>query len=137
MASGKVDVLAFIGTSKGADALKRSTRNRTGFVPCWAGGEEPGYRPARRRPGPGGQGMRRSGALSFNGQRCTAIKMIFVHERSLDEFLERFSAAMDAAQAYGMPWEPGVTSRPCRKPGKAGVPAGAGGRRGCARARGL
>ena len=47
-----------------------------------------------------------TGALSFNGQRCTALKILFVHEAVLDGFLERFAARVNALKA-GMPWEPG------------------------------
>jgi glyceraldehyde-3-phosphate dehydrogenase (NADP+) len=45
-----------------------------------------------------------SGSLSFNGQRCTALKIIYVHENIKSEFLEKFNAAVDDA-AFGNPWE--------------------------------
>ena len=45
-----------------------------------------------------------SGALSFNGQRCTALKVIYVHESIVSEFNELFSKAVDHL-AFGMPWE--------------------------------
>ncbi|MDV7214255.1 aldehyde dehydrogenase family protein, partial [Azotobacter beijerinckii] len=48
-----------------------------------------------------------TGALSFNGQRCTALKILFVHEQVVDSFLEKFNAKL-AALKPGMPWEPGV-----------------------------
>lgn len=44
------------------------------------------------------------GTLSFNGQRCTAIKIIFVHESIADEFVEKFSAAVDNLK-IGLPWD--------------------------------
>ena len=31
------------------------------------------------------------GALSFNGQRCTALKMFLVHESIADEFVQRLA----------------------------------------------
>ena len=34
-----------------------------------------------------------SGTLSFNGQRCTALKILYVHEDIKDEFLDKFSKA--------------------------------------------
>jgi len=37
-----------------------------------------------------------SGALSYNGQRCTALKIIFVHRKIADRFVAQFSAAVDA-----------------------------------------
>ena len=45
-----------------------------------------------------------SGTLSYNGQRCTALKVLYVHESIVDEFNRRFSKAVDELQ-YGMPWE--------------------------------
>ena len=32
-----------------------------------------------------------SGTLSYNGQRCTALKIIYVHEKVKDKFLNKFS----------------------------------------------
>ena len=58
-----------------------------------------------------------SGALSFNGQRCTAIKLIFVHRSIADAFVARLCDAVDALKA-GMPWEPGVQLTPLPEPGK-------------------
>jgi glyceraldehyde-3-phosphate dehydrogenase (NADP+) len=58
-----------------------------------------------------------AGALSFNGQRCTAIKLIFVHESLARPFLARFTEAVDALKA-GMPWEPGVALTPLPEEGK-------------------
>jgi glyceraldehyde-3-phosphate dehydrogenase (NADP+) len=31
-----------------------------------------------------------AGSLSFNGQRCTALKIVYVHERIAEEFNKRF-----------------------------------------------
>ena len=45
-----------------------------------------------------------SGTLSFNGQRCTALKVLYVHESIVDEFNKRFAAAVDELK-FGMPWE--------------------------------
>ena len=57
------------------------------------------------------------GALSFNGQRCTALKILFVHAAVADEFLARLAAAVDALP-IGMPWDPGVWVTPLPEPGK-------------------
>lgn len=51
------------------------------------------------------------GALGFNGQRCTAEKIVFVH-RSLFERFVRDLAARVAALPLGMPWTPGVGITP-------------------------
>jgi glyceraldehyde-3-phosphate dehydrogenase (NADP+) len=45
-----------------------------------------------------------AGTLSFNGQRCTALKVLYVHESIKEAFLTKFVAAVDALQ-LGMPWE--------------------------------
>ncbi|MEK1904564.1 MAG: aldehyde dehydrogenase family protein, partial [Pseudomonas sp.] len=58
-----------------------------------------------------------TGALSFNGQRCTALKILFVHEEVLEAFLEKFTAKL-AALKPGMPWEDGVALTPLPEPGK-------------------
>ncbi|MDJ1494117.1 NADP-dependent glyceraldehyde-3-phosphate dehydrogenase [Cytophagaceae bacterium DM2B3-1] len=57
------------------------------------------------------------GTLSFNGQRCTAIKMIFVHRSIAPVFLERLSDAISKMK-YGMPWEKGVNLTPLPEPNK-------------------
>ena len=117
MASGKVDVLAFIGTSNAANALQK---------------KHP--KPHRLRSILGLEAKNPAivlpdadldlaveeclvGSLSFNGQRCTAIKIIFVHERVADDFLRRFGAAL-ALMRYGMPWEEGVSLTPLPEAGK-------------------
>jgi len=37
-----------------------------------------------------------NGALSYNGQRCTALKLLFVHKSVSEEFRTKFTAAVDA-----------------------------------------
>jgi len=59
------------------------------------------------------------GSLSFNGQRCTALKIIFVHRSLAEGFLKELSEAV-AKLKYGMPWEDGVALTPlpeAHKPG--------------------
>ncbi|MDQ0474201.1 NADP-dependent glyceraldehyde-3-phosphate dehydrogenase [Labrys wisconsinensis] len=51
------------------------------------------------------------GALSFNGQRCTALKMLIVHRSIADRFLERFVEELDKLK-FGMPWDKGVSITP-------------------------
>lgn len=111
MQTGLVDVLAFIGSSKAAMALQR---------------EHP--RPHRLRGVLGLDAKNPAlvmadadldvavrecvaGALSFNGQRCTALKILFVHESIADRFLEKFSAAVDALK-MGLPWDKEVKITP-------------------------
>ncbi len=57
------------------------------------------------------------GALSFNGQRCTALKMLIVHQSVADQFLKRFSEEL-AKLKVGMPWEKGVNITPLPEPDK-------------------
>jgi glyceraldehyde-3-phosphate dehydrogenase (NADP+) len=45
-----------------------------------------------------------SGTLSYNGQRCTALKVLYVHESLVDEFNRKFSKAVDELK-FGNPWE--------------------------------
>jgi glyceraldehyde-3-phosphate dehydrogenase (NADP+) len=58
-----------------------------------------------------------TGSLSFNGQRCTAIKIVFVHESMVDSFLEKLTAEVKKLR-FGMPWETGVTLTPLPEPNK-------------------
>jgi acyl-CoA reductase-like NAD-dependent aldehyde dehydrogenase len=57
------------------------------------------------------------GSLSFNGQRCTAIKIIYVHKKVADAFIEKFSAAVSKLK-IGMPWEKDVFLTPLPEPQK-------------------
>lgn len=117
VASGGVDVLAFIGSSGVADTIKR---------------QHP--RPHRLRSVLGLDAKNPAiiladadleltvaevltGTLSFNGQRCTALKAVHVDARIADDFLARFADAM-AGLRRGMPWEPGVAITPLPEAGK-------------------
>lgn len=104
LASGQINVLALIGSSKVADHLKKQhpkshrlrailgldAKNAAIILPdadldltvkeCLLG------------------------ALSFNGQRCTALKMLMVHRSIADEFVNRLMAEL-AKLKVGMPWE--------------------------------
>ncbi|NQX83051.1 MAG: aldehyde dehydrogenase family protein [Flavobacteriaceae bacterium] len=51
------------------------------------------------------------GSLAFNGQRCTAIKLVFVHKDIVEEFNSKFSQLVDSL-VIGMPWEEGVKITP-------------------------
>lgn len=111
LASGKINVLALIGSSKVADYLKKQhpkshrlrsilgldAKNAAIILPdadldvtvkeCLLG------------------------ALSFNGQRCTALKMLLVHRSIADEFVSRLTTEL-AKLKVGMPWEKGVSITP-------------------------
>ncbi len=57
------------------------------------------------------------GSLSFNGQRCTALKMLIVHRSVVDKFLAMFTEELAKLKA-GMPWDKGVTLTPLPELGK-------------------
>ena len=58
-----------------------------------------------------------SGATAFNGQRCTALKVLYVHEAVVEEFNKRFSEKVDALK-FGNPWEEGAHLTPLPEPDK-------------------
>jgi glyceraldehyde-3-phosphate dehydrogenase (NADP+) len=117
MKDGRVDVLALIGNSKSANALQdhhpKSNRLRMvlgleaknpaivlmdadldlAIAECIAG------------------------TTSFNGQRCTALKVLYVHEDVVDEFNRRFSNAIDALK-FGNPWDKDAKLTPLPEPDK-------------------
>ncbi len=117
MATGKIDVLAFIGSSQAADALKKQhpAPHRLRCV-LGMGAKNPAIVLADADLDLAINECL-LGALSFNGQRCTAIKIIFVQRSIAETFIERLSAAI-AAVNCGMPWEPGVFITPLPETGK-------------------
>lgn len=117
MSSGKIDVLAFIGTSGVADLLKKQ-HPKPHRLRCVLGLEA--KNPAIILPD-ADLDLTISecilGTLSYNGQRCTALKILFVHSQIIDHFLDRFSAAVSNLK-IGMPWEKDVTITPLPEPAK-------------------
>jgi glyceraldehyde-3-phosphate dehydrogenase (NADP+) len=117
MASGKIDCLAFIGSHGVADLLKKQ-HPRPHRLRCVLGLDA--KNPAIVLPDADLDLAAREcllGALSFNGQRCTALKILFVHESVADPFLARLTAGIEALRP-GMPWESGVALTPLPEPGK-------------------
>lgn len=111
MKSGKVDILALIGNSKSAIALQdqHPNKNRLRLV---LGLEA--KNPAIILPDADLDLAIQeciAGTLSFNGQRCTALKIIYVHENIAAEFNKRFAEKVDALK-FGNPWEKGVSLTP-------------------------
>ena len=111
MQSGKVDVLALIGNSKSANALQNQhpKSNRLRLV---LGLEA--KNPAIVLPDADLDLAIEeciAGTTSFNGQRCTALKVLYVHNAIVDEFNKRFSAKVDALK-FGNPWEEGAKLTP-------------------------
>ncbi|WPC06849.1 NADP-dependent glyceraldehyde-3-phosphate dehydrogenase [Pseudomonas benzenivorans] len=117
MASGKIDVFAFIGTHKGASALKKlHPRPHRLRAALGLDAKNPGIvLPEVDLDNAVSEAL--TGALSFNGQRCTALKILFVHEDVVGSFLDKFNSKL-AALKPGMPWEPGVALTPLPEEGK-------------------
>ncbi|WP_043200115.1 NADP-dependent glyceraldehyde-3-phosphate dehydrogenase [Pseudomonas putida] len=117
MASGKVDVFAFIGTHKAASDLKKlHPRPHRLRAALGLDAKNPGIvLPQVDLDNAVEEAV--TGALSFNGQRCTALKILFVHEDVIEAFLDKFQRKL-AALKPGMPWEPGVALTPLPEPGK-------------------
>jgi len=119
MRTGRVDALAFIGSSKAANSLQK---------------EHP--KPHRLRLVLGLEAKNPAivladadldlavtecitGSLSFNGQRCTALKILFVHESVVVEFIARFNQALTQL-GIGLPWQEGVMVTPLPEQDKPG-----------------
>jgi len=117
MQTGKIDVLALIGNSKSANALQTQhpKSNRLRLV---LGLEA--KNPAIVLPDADldlAIDECIAGTTSFNGQRCTALKVLYVHEDIIEEFNKRFSAKVDALK-FGNPWEAGAKLTPLPEPDK-------------------
>lgn len=111
MKSGRVSVLALIGNSKSAIALQdlHPNKNRLRLI---LGLEA--KNPAIILPDANLDLAIQecvTGSLSFNGQRCTALKILYVHETIVEEFNARFAAKVDALK-YGNPWDKGAFLTP-------------------------
>lgn len=57
------------------------------------------------------------GSSAYNGQRCTAIKLMMVHDSVADAFVAKYLAKINALKA-GLPWEAGVAITPLPEPAK-------------------
>ena len=96
MKTGDVDVLALIGNSKSSNALvaQHPKPNRLRQVlgleaknPAIVFDDANVDKAVKECV---------NGALSYNGQRCTALKLIFVHKSVSEEFRAKFTKAVDA-----------------------------------------
>ncbi len=117
MSGGGIDVLAFIGSARVAALLKHQ-HPRPNRLRCVLGLEA--KNPAVILPDADLDLAAREcvlGALSYNGQRCTALKILFVHRRVAEAFVERLAAAVGEL-VVGMPWEDGVQITPLPEEGK-------------------
>ncbi|RIV21275.1 NADP-dependent glyceraldehyde-3-phosphate dehydrogenase [Fibrisoma montanum] len=117
MQSGRINVLTLIGSSRVADSLKKMhpKSNRLRAVLSLDAKNAGIILPDADIELAVKECM--LGTLSFNGQRCTAIKIIWVHRSVADQFLRRFSEEVNKLKP-GMPWEPGVQITPLPEPQK-------------------
>ena len=111
MESGRIDVLAFIGTSHVGDILKKQ-HPKPHRLRCVLGLEakNPGF----ILPNADLDLTVKEcilGTLSYNGQRCTALKMLFVHKSIAEPFLDKFCKEVENLKP-GMPWEEGAKITP-------------------------
>jgi glyceraldehyde-3-phosphate dehydrogenase (NADP+) len=117
MQSGRIDVLALIGNSKSANALQnehpKSSRLRLVL------GLEAKNPAIVLKDADLDLAIEEciSGTLSFNGQRCTALKVLYVHKDIVEEFNKRFSEKVDGLK-FANPWEPGAKLTPLPEPDK-------------------
>lgn len=111
MQSGRIDVLAFIGSSNVASKLKHNhpKPNRLKAILGLEAKNAGIVMPDANLEVAVNECV--SGSLSFNGQRCTALKILFVHENIVGSFLEQFNAKIDAIK-YGLPWDENVQITP-------------------------
>ncbi|MEX1239183.1 MAG: NADP-dependent glyceraldehyde-3-phosphate dehydrogenase [Cyclobacteriaceae bacterium] len=117
METGKVDVFAFIGTNKGANDLKK-LHPKPHRLKAILGLDA--KNPAIVLPDADIDNAVAecvTGSLSFNGQRCTALKILLVHKDIVDAFIQKFKVQVGKIKP-GMPWEDGVGLTPLPEPGK-------------------
>ncbi len=119
MQSGKVNVLTLIGSSRVADELQRQhpKLNRLRSIMSLDAKNAAILLPDADLDVAVKECL--LGTLSFNGQRCTAIKIIWAHRSIVDEFLKRFSPEVSKLKP-GMPWSAGVQITPLPEPTKTG-----------------
>jgi glyceraldehyde-3-phosphate dehydrogenase (NADP+) len=117
MSSGKVDSLAFIGSSGAAKAIiGQHPAGHTLHKVLGLGAKNPGVvLPSADLDRVVHEVV--AGALTFNGQRCTALKILFVHRSIAEQFVEKLSTAVSALPK-GLPWEKGVAITPLYEAGK-------------------
>ena len=117
MQSGKVNVLTLIGSSKVADELQRQhpKLNRLRSIMSLDAKNAAIILPDADLDVAVSECL--LGSLSFNGQRCTAIKIIWAHRSIADQFLAKFSSEVSKLKP-GMPWQAGVQITPLPEPTK-------------------
>jgi glyceraldehyde-3-phosphate dehydrogenase (NADP+) len=117
MQGGLVDCLGFIGGSKGADALiKQHPHPHRLKVFSQLEGKNLGIVFADADLD---EAVRQIllGALSYNGQRCTAIKLVIAEKSVAPVLVEKLAVAIEGLER-GLPWDAGVEITPLPEPNK-------------------
>lgn len=117
METGKIDVFAFIGTNKGANDLKKlhPKPHRLKSI-LGLDAKNPAIVLADADIDNAVTECI-TGSLSFNGERCTALKILFVHQSIVEKFTQKFLAEVKKLKP-GMPWDTGVGLTPLPEPSK-------------------
>ncbi|GEP52234.1 NADP-dependent glyceraldehyde-3-phosphate dehydrogenase [Flavobacterium noncentrifugens] len=111
MESGKVSVLAFIGSSKVANGLKKLHPKVNRLRSILSLDAKNAAIVTNNADIDVAVNECLLGALSFNGQRCTALKLIFVQKGIAENFVKKLSDAV-AALKPGLPWDKEVKITP-------------------------
>lgn len=117
MKTGKIDVLTLIGSSKVANELKKlhPKANRLRAI-LGLDAKNAAIITAKADLKLAVEEVV-LGSLSFNGQRCTALKIIFVHQSIAVEFIKQLNVAVEQLK-FGLPWEKNVILTPLPEPQK-------------------
>ena len=117
MQDGRIDVLALIGHSTSANALQNShpKSNRLRMVLGLEANNPAIVLPDADLDLAVNECI--AGATAFNGQRCTALKVLYVHEAIAEKFTKAFSEKVDALK-FGNPWDKGAHLTPLPEPDK-------------------
>lgn len=105
MKTGKVDILAFIGGSTAADELVKQHPKPHRLRMCLSLEAKNAAIILPDANLDNAAKVCTAGAFSYNGQRCTAIKLIFVHSSIKDAFIKKYIESVDSLQ-IGMPFDP-------------------------------
>lgn len=115
--SGQINVLALIGNSRTAIALQdlHPNKNRLRLILGLEAKNPAIILPSSDLDLAVSQCI--AGSLSFNGQRCTALKIIYVHEEIKQTFITKLAEKVEELK-FGNPWEDNVFLTPLPEPEK-------------------
>ncbi|AWA30612.1 NADP-dependent glyceraldehyde-3-phosphate dehydrogenase [Flavobacterium magnum] len=117
MQSGKINVLTLIGSSKVANELKKLHPKVNRLRAVLGLDAKNAAIITSKADIPLAVKEVLTGSLSFNGQRCTALKIVWAHRSIAEEFIAQFSQAVSNL-TFGLPWDNGVSLTPLPEPDK-------------------